>query len=182
MARNQVVELVALSTLAGAAFVAAKNGSLGTGGKQLAQTIADDFGAAFGRFTAAPGPNKAPPAQGPGGGGQPGSGTQTTATPHGQTGGNTLDPTPDTASSSSSLPTGTHLLPTNLTDLGGFPVVYDPNLQTLRQDPAMYGTNVYGVGDVFQDASGAQWQWLGPTQLRSMSSGNVAQLQAFVQS
>lgn len=182
MPRNQVVQVVALGTLAGAAFVAAKNGYLGNGGSKLAQTIADDWGAAFGRLSAPAGPAKAPPAQGPGAGGQPGQGSQQTATPHGQTGSNTLDPSPDTASSSTGLPTGTHLVPTNLTDVGGFPVVYDPIQQTLRQDPALNGTNVYGVGDVFIGTDGQQWQWLGPTRLAPIGGGDVVQLQAFVQS
>lgn len=182
MARNQVVQLAAVGTIAGAAFVAAKNGYLGTGGQQLAQQIANDWGAAFGRGAPPKPLTGAPPAQGPGPGGVPGTGTQTTATPHGPTGSNTLDPSPDTASSTVSLPTGTHLIPTNLVDMGGFPVVYDPQRQTLRQDPSLHGTNIYDVGDVFVDVDTQQWQWVGATQLRSLSSGQTAQLQAFVQS
>jgi hypothetical protein len=42
---------------------------------------------------------------------------------------------------------------TSLVDVGGFPLVLDPNLTALRQDPALGGTNVYGPGDVVLDST-----------------------------
>lgn len=181
MARNQLLQLVAVSTLAGAGFLAAKSGSFGGAGKKFASGVEADARAAFGKLAVPPGPSGAPPSQGPGPGGQPGVGTQTNQTPYGQTGSNTLDPTPDTASSS--IGNSGPLVPTTLTDAGGFPVVYDPSKQTLRQDPTLHGTNVYGVGDVFFDSrDGQAWQYVMPTIFTSLSSGETHQLQDFAQS
>jgi hypothetical protein len=51
------------------------------------------------------------------------------------------------------IPTDQPMQPTSLVDVGGFPIVMDPNQDALRQDPAQGGTNVYGPGDVLVDSN-----------------------------
>jgi|SRR5215831_13640370 len=179
-AKNQVLQLVAVGTLAVAGFIAARDGVFGTGGKKLAQIVADDWGAAFGRHPLQPGPASAPPAQGPGPGGNPGQGTTQTQTPQGQTGA----PADGTTSGQSNVATGNvNLVPTAFVDLGGFPVVYMPQYSALIQDPTLNGTNVYGPNDVFTDTrDGQSWQFLGGTTFRSLSSGQVEPLEHFAYS
>ena len=45
-----------------------------------------------------------------------------------------------------------------LTDLGGFPVVWDTDMATIIQDPRQGGTNVYGAGDLFRAPNGDLYQ------------------------
>ena len=72
-----------------------------------------------------------------------------------------VPPTPSTAATvTSALPLEPVRL--RLQDKGGRPVLFDPSVGALRQDPSLGGTNVYQVGDVFVDPRDArQWTWVG---------------------
>lgn len=69
------------------------------------------------------------------------------------------DSAPSTPSTPSTPPTAssppTIFVLSGMTDLDGFPVVYDHAIRTIRQDPRIGGTNIYRVGhDVFRWAGG----------------------------
>jgi hypothetical protein len=76
----------------------------------------------------------------------------------------TATPAPPTATPVPPTPRPTLDLPNEpvrlrLVDKGGTPVLFDPALDALRQDPAV-GTNVYQIGDVFVDPrDGREWTW-----------------------
>jgi len=72
-----------------------------------------------------------------------------------------VPPTPTTAATlTSELPQVPVRL--RLEDKGGRPVLFDPSVSALRQDPSVGGTNVYQVGDIFVDPRDArQWTWAG---------------------
>lgn len=60
------------------------------------------------------------------------------------------------------------LIRTALIDFGGVPLVFDPTINGLRQDPGVGGTNVYQPGDGFVDTrDGRTWVWLWGTDFES---------------
>jgi hypothetical protein len=68
---------------------------------------------------------------------------------------------------------------TRLADFGGFPVVFDPGINGMRQDPNQGGTNVYSPGDGFIDpTTGTTWVWQGGTSFAD-GAGNTASLTDF---
>lgn len=66
---------------------------------------------------------------------------------------------------------------TTLRDLGGQPVDYDLARGTLVQRPP--GRNVYGIGDVFRNDDGTEWQLVEPGVVREMSTGQTLGVKAF---
>jgi hypothetical protein len=66
----------------------------------------------------------------------------------------------------------TNIIRTNLVDLGGVPVVFDPGQNTMTQDPREANpANAYGPGDVFFAVGGEPWAYQGGTTFISQASG-----------